>query len=225
MIKQVFYCVLVATLAFGCNSQPSKPKPPRDGVYYDPADDTVNFTKYVYKNGIVVSEQSFKNNRIEGTVKEYYENGQLRVTVEYADAKRNGMSVVYYQGGAKRSEVPYKDGKINGTEINYYEDGAVASKVPYENGTPIPGIEEYKKDGTKLQQPSLVFKQQGAKMEAQLDNSTYRNVKYFNVSGKEPVELPLSGSAGSLRNVRKGSLIRAVYRTPFGNDGVVEKIY
>ena len=225
-MKRAIYCLLCVSVAFAaCNSEPSKPKPPKDGVYYDPADDTVNFTKYIYKNGIVVSEQSFKDNRIEGTTKEYYENGKLRITVEYADAKRNGMSVVYYQGGSKRSEVPYKDGKINGVEVNYYEDGTIASKVPYENGTPVPGIEEFKKDGVKLEQPSIVFKPKGSNVEAHLSNNSYRNVKFYRMEDGKAVELPLNGSAGSLRNVRRGTVIRAVYKTPFANDGVVEARY
>jgi antitoxin component YwqK of YwqJK toxin-antitoxin module len=38
-------------------------------------------------------ELSFKNNKLEGVSKEYYENGALKTTWSYKDGKREGITV------------------------------------------------------------------------------------------------------------------------------------
>jgi hypothetical protein len=206
-----------------CTTKKTNPTPPVNGDYYLPPDDSVNFTKFIYKNGIIISEQPFVNNKIHGLQKTYYDDGKLRHTIEFVEAKRNGMTTLYYKSGEKHSEIPYKDGKEDGVKRIFRENGDVAQEAPYSKGIPAPELKEYDDKGNLIPQPKIVFSGATVKLSAK----SFVLEKLYKVEGEELVEIKdaVSSGKGSLKNVKKGAVIRAIYKTSRGAEGATDGKY
>lgn len=223
-MKKVFILSLVLFSLFSCGESTSKtPKPPTDGVHY--VGDSVNFIKYIYKDGIIISEQPFVDNKANGVSKDYYANGNLRLTVEYKDAKREGLSVTYYETGEKHSETSYKNGKKDGIKYIYKKDGSITSKVPFADGMPIPPLEEFDVDGKPIPQPTIKFKMNGNSLRMELSDKSFTGVKFFQIKNDAMIEVPMTGNVGNLSYASRGIKVRAYYKTPRGAEGAVDGKY
>jgi len=221
-MRNVYIMVLFLAL-FGCGEKkPAVLKPPTDGVHYE--GDSVNFVKYLYKDGIMMSETPFVDNKAHGLSKDYYANGKIRLTVEYKNAKRDGLTTSYYDTGEKHAETPYKDGKVEGTKYMYKKDGSLTMKGNYVDGKPIPPIEEFELDGKPVAQPSIVFKTSGGILNMELNNKSYTAPKFYQITNFGLVEIPMKGNIGSLQ-ATKGITVRAYYKTPRGIDGAIDAKY
>jgi antitoxin component YwqK of YwqJK toxin-antitoxin module len=92
-------------------------------------------TKFVNKNGTVLSEIGYKNDIIEGVVKQYYPaSGALLCSMEYSGGKQNGYFKTYYESGGRQVEAMYKNGERNGAYILYDEFGDKAIECIYKDG-------------------------------------------------------------------------------------------
>ena len=223
-MKNIFIASILLFTIFACGGGSSKQeKPPMDGPHY--VGDSINFTKYLYKEGIVVSETPFVNNKAHGTAIDYFMNGNKRLTVEYKDAKRDGMSVSYYESGEKHGETPYVNGKIEGIKYIYKKDGSVTVKAPFEDGKPTPGLEEYDAEGKLIPQPTIKFKMNGGTLRMELSDKSFTKVKFYHITPKVMIEVPMSGNVGNLTQATKGTKIRAYYSTPRGAEGAVDATY
>jgi antitoxin component YwqK of YwqJK toxin-antitoxin module len=171
----------------------------------------------------VVSEQPFKDNKIHGTQKGYYDDGKLRQTVEFANARRNGMTTLYYETGQKHSETPYKDGKEDGIKRIYRKDGELAQETPYSNGIPVPPLKEYDDKSNLIVQPKIVFSGSTVK----LDNNSFILSQLYKAEGDTLIEIEgaVAKGKGTLKGVKKGDIVRAVYKTPRGAEGAVDGKY
>lgn len=54
----------------------------------------------------------FKNGKLNGVSKAYYENGNLKLEVNFKDGKKNGLSKEYYENGKLIGEANFKDDKV-----------------------------------------------------------------------------------------------------------------
>ena len=95
------------------------------------------YRKY-YESGALWSEANYKDwYKPEGLYKVYYESGALKSEANYKDGNREGLEKWYYESGALESEVNYKDGKREGLAISYLENGRVFAELYYSNNNLI----------------------------------------------------------------------------------------
>ena len=78
-------------------------------------------------------EIPFKNGKINGIAKRYYESGALEGEHPHINGKENGIAKVYYESGALEGEHPYINDKMNGVVKIYYENGKLAGTSTYKN--------------------------------------------------------------------------------------------
>ena len=76
----------------------------------------------------------YDNGVLEGEMKVFYPNNQVKATCNFKQGKRNGSAIAYHLDGGKAEEVPYVDDKIIGDLVKYYAKGGKASLVPYVDG-------------------------------------------------------------------------------------------
>ncbi len=92
-------------------------------------------------DGTLWKETPYKNGKIDGTVKHYFENGVLSWEENYKDGRLNGVSKAYYESGAVKNESFYVDDLIDG-EKEFYENG----KLKREETDSF--TREYREDGS-----------------------------------------------------------------------------
>jgi hypothetical protein len=222
-MRKIFTICIILVHLFACIETTKKAEPPRDGVRYE--GDSINFMKYTYKEGHLVSEEPFANNRMHGEAKYYYPNGKLRATIEYKEAKRNGIFVSYYETGEKHSDMPYVNGKINGVRRTYKKDGSPTMTCSYVNGEPIPPLEEYDAAGGKIKQPTIKFTASGGTLKMELSDRTFTSPAFFKIEKGKLIEIPTEKGIGRLSGAKRGVQIRAVYKSPRGAEGAVDAKY
>ncbi|MDR3245570.1 MAG: hypothetical protein LBT50_03965 [Prevotellaceae bacterium] len=223
-MRNIFFISILLLAVCACGgSTTKKPAPPRDGVVYE--GDTINFTKFTYKEGFLEKEEPFVNNKIHGTMKHYFPDGKLRYTIEYKEAKRNGTMTSYYETGEKHGDIPYVDGKIEGTRHNYKKDGSLTMVCSYIKGKPIPPLEEYDATGQKVKQPVIKFSTSGGALKMELSDKTFTSVSFFKIVNGELQEITTEKSVGRLYSAKKGTQIRAYYKSPRGSEGAVDAKY
>jgi hypothetical protein len=222
-MRKPIILLMVLPLFIACTGTPGKPKPPQNGPFY--VGDSLNYIKYLYKDGIMMSETPFVNGKAHGLSKDYFSSGALRLTVEYQNARRNGMSTMYYDTGEKYSEIPYVDGKISGTKLNYRKDGSLTAKVTCMDGVPVPPLEEYDMNGKAIAQPVIKFRTDGGTLNMELSDRAFTATQFYVVEKDGLKRIPTAKKAGSLSSPRKGILIRAVYTTARNNEGAVDAKY
>jgi hypothetical protein len=222
-MRKVFIVSVILLNFLSCIETTKKHEPPKDGVQYE--GDSLNFTKYTYKEGKLVSEEPFVNGKIHGEAKHYYSNGKLRNTIEYREARRNGIFVYYYETGEKHSDIPYTNGKINGTRHNYKKDGSLTMVCSYVNGKPVPPLEEYDATGKKVKQPTIKFSTSGGILKMELSDKTFTSPSFYKIEKENLIEIPTERGVGRLSGGRKGVQIRAYYKSPRGAEGAVDAKY
>jgi hypothetical protein len=221
-MKNIFLIGILFSF-FACVETTKKAGPPRDGVVYE--GDSLNFVKYTYKEGYLASEEPFVNGRIHGVAKHYFSNGKPRTVIEYKEARRNGIMVSYYETGEKHGDIPYENGKINGTRHNYKKNGSLTMACTYVNGKPVPPLEEYDAAGVKFKQPVIKFSTSGGILKMELSDRTFSSVSFFKIEKEDLIEIPTEKSVGRLSGAKKGTKIRAHYRSPRGAEGAVDAKY
>ncbi len=113
-----------------------------------------------FKNGNIAYQATFKDNKLTGIYKRYYENGQLFALIQYPinpdslakvtyfwdDGKllanghfveqklKHGHWIYYNTQALKIAEMDYDHGQLNGKKIVYYHSGKPSYKVTYKNG-------------------------------------------------------------------------------------------
>ncbi len=87
-----------------------------------------------HPNGNVAVEAPYKNGKLDGVFRSYYENGKVWQTVGYLDGVEEGFSVTYYENGSKKIKETYKNGVLSGATEEYYESGKLRRKLPYLKG-------------------------------------------------------------------------------------------
>ena len=140
----------------GCNSYfnpQDKNSSEKPAVKLNESGDTV--LQNYNEKGILVSEVTVKNNKMNGVAFNYYDNGVIQNEINYKDGVKHGRATWNYENGALFRETDYIDGEISGFQKKYYEDGKLMAEIPYRKGQVIPGTVEYNKEGKKKNLPEI----------------------------------------------------------------------
>ena len=86
----------------------------------------IGFSKY--SNGNLWVVQTFKDGKLDGNTKVYFENGNLKIDENYVDGKLDGPRKIYYENGNLLEEGNYKEGKPVGNWRFYTEEGRLAKE-------------------------------------------------------------------------------------------------
>lgn len=93
--------------------------------------------KFYYKgtNGrSIMAEVHYKNDVVDGEVKEYYPSGRLQSKIHYKNGVLNGSKMTFYESGIGKYEEYYKDGKKYGKSFEYYENGTTRENAYFKDG-------------------------------------------------------------------------------------------
>ncbi|MBX9838359.1 MAG: toxin-antitoxin system YwqK family antitoxin [Silvanigrellaceae bacterium] len=91
-------------------------------------------SKGYYENGKLYFEGNFINGSSVGSIKLYDENGKLISEMFSKDGIVEGLVKNYYKNGNLNTEVMLRDGKPEGLVKNYYESGKINEEKIYKNG-------------------------------------------------------------------------------------------
>jgi antitoxin component YwqK of YwqJK toxin-antitoxin module len=111
-----------------------------------------------YNNrGLLFSEATYKNNRLQGPRREYFLDEQelqgvliCRKAEQYVDSLLHGPFVEYYSSGKERIKGSYEKGQKEGWWINYYPNGQCEFKVKYRKDSRYGYAYGYDDQGTLL---------------------------------------------------------------------------
>ncbi len=82
---------------------------------------------------LVMAEINFKDDVIDGKMKEFYPSGKLMVESEYKNGILHGRYMSYYESGFGRIEAFFKEGRKNGKSFEYYDNGNTKENAYYQN--------------------------------------------------------------------------------------------
>ena len=78
-------------------------------------------------------ELPYKNGKLDGIVREYYENKKIKGELPCKNGKREGVAKIYYRNGKLKEETPYKKDKKEGMGRMYYENGKLQGDCTFKN--------------------------------------------------------------------------------------------
>tara|TARA_R110000737_G_C14619507_1_gene492738 strand:- start:1182 stop:1730 length:549 start_codon:yes stop_codon:yes gene_type:complete len=86
-----------------------------------------------YEDGKLKSEHNYKDEKREGVSKDWYENGQLKWETNYKNDEYHGASKGWYENGQFMYDYYFKKGKINGVAKFWYEGGQLKWERNFKN--------------------------------------------------------------------------------------------
>lgn len=95
------------------------------------------FSKEFYPNGNIHFERNYKNDSIVGIYKEYYPNGQLRSKKTYVNGNPTGVIVIYHNNGVPKIMGRYNAGLKNGTWKFRDRKAKIVKTEEHENGAMV----------------------------------------------------------------------------------------
>lgn len=105
----------------------------------------------------VASTATYRNGKIDGVLKYYHTNGQLKTDALYIDGNPEGAYTTYYADsvatephGKIEYTCTYKNGERNGTAQWYYENGQLCKQALYMDGSRDGERSEWNEDGTLI---------------------------------------------------------------------------
>ena len=211
--------------------------------------ESLNFTG-LYKNyhpeGYLYSETNYENGIKNGPAKKYYDDGKIHTTMYYSNGLLSDTSTWYYKSGTPYRKTPYLNGNAHGLQQKYYSNRNIQAIIPFFNGHRKCGLEEYTQSQKLVNEyPDIIFSttdyyrpSQKVFLNMQLDNKS-KNVKFYIGTLQNQVFFPDSlkeiytiNCVGKLSFIRKPGYsskkalnIIALYRTPMGNNKILQKEY
>jgi len=152
---RIILLILGMALCFSC--QPAK-VPDKDSPGEPKAETIVKRRE----NGTVSSvNQVDENNRVHGIRATYYEDGTTLYSKQTFDhGKKQGPAVWYYTNGQIFKQSNFEDGKRHGLTRVYYKNGDLSAEFESEHGKVLPGLKEYRRDGTPVSSyPEVTFRE------------------------------------------------------------------
>jgi hypothetical protein len=230
---------LTLFLFIACNNQSGQ----ITGNGQNAIDSTTNGEKKVfYPDGKLQYLAEYKNGKANGRVREYTPDGKLYMDALFADGHRNGKCTHYYKNGNPFEISNFVNGEKDGIESKFYDNGKLLATIIYKKNKVQPGLREYKKDGTEVDNENTLII-------TEVDHSAREGKYFFQVSLSKPKnnvdfyaspqsdpetrqKLQLSGKSGILeipvksRNfVMKNLIFEAEYKTNLGNTMRLQKLY
>lgn len=95
--------------------------------------------KYInyYYCGKKQDEGILVNGKLNGELKVYFQNGQLKSVERFIDGIENGVKYEYYKNGVLKFKVEYIAGKANGAIESYFPNGNIESSNAIKKGITI----------------------------------------------------------------------------------------
>jgi len=104
--------------------------------------------KYYFENGNPSSTENDANGQADGLATTYYYAGNIRSVANYKAGKKDGQSKTYYSNGNPESTDNYVNGQLNGTSKAYFKSGALKEVEQYSNGKAEGPYKSYHENGT-----------------------------------------------------------------------------
>jgi len=102
--------------------------------------------KYFYPTGKLMSEENYKDGKLDGEQLVYYPEGQVTEFSIYKNGLLDGVTSKYASNGTLIEEITYKNGKPNGLAKYFELNGNLKETGHYKNGKRI-GKWEFYMDG------------------------------------------------------------------------------
>lgn len=116
-------------------------------VTYEGEDGVKAMAKFFHKNGAVMAEGMYINQKKEGTWTYYDDQTILSSKETYVDGKLHGVSMVYFLNGQLAAKIPYVDGLKTGDFVEYFQDGSVRMEGTYQDNTYTGPYKQYYQGG------------------------------------------------------------------------------
>lgn len=104
-------------------------------------------------NGLLHYIKTFKDSELDGPYKEFYASGELYSSTNIIDGDHEGDWITYYQNGDTMRVKPFKKGEADGTYYEYHANGQLSTKGKYRKGKKIGTWKEYYYTGS----PAYVY--------------------------------------------------------------------
>lgn len=109
-------------------------KQPAAIMEFDPASDTVQ-AKYLTQKGNPISEGQMVDQKRTGLWTYYHKDSdKVLMTENYRDGKLHGLKKIFYENGNIAEEAYYTQGELDGDRKLYSEKGVVLEDLKYRNG-------------------------------------------------------------------------------------------
>ncbi|MCZ2129100.1 MAG: hypothetical protein LC109_02420 [Bacteroidia bacterium] len=102
-----------------------------------------------YYDGTTKAEYTLVNGKLNGILKTYYENSNLKKTGNYVNGIENGLFKEYDENGNLEAEYSMSNGEFNGSLKTYYSNGKLKKSGSYLKGKEHGNFFEYDEYGTK----------------------------------------------------------------------------
>jgi len=103
------------------------------GNYNSSGEKEGEWTFYFYPETLKAIE-IFKNGKLEGVQKNYFDNGNISSVSEYKNDLMDGLVTTYYYSGIKKSISNYKLGKKDGAQKVFHSNGNISESNNYTAG-------------------------------------------------------------------------------------------
>jgi antitoxin component YwqK of YwqJK toxin-antitoxin module len=90
--------------------------------------------KFYDTNGVLRTEETYKDDTLNGNSKSYFSSGKPLSDTNYAMGKKEGPFLEWWENGLKKSEGTYTNDVIHGPMTMYTEKGKKEAEGSYENG-------------------------------------------------------------------------------------------
>lgn len=100
-----------------------------------PYDQEVNIK--VYDDEGYLEGAYFKNEKLEGNARGFYDSGKLMRTLTYENGKKEGIYGFFYESGKLKEEGTYKNDKKEGIVKEYDENGKLIKEATYKDGVEV----------------------------------------------------------------------------------------
>lgn len=104
-----------------------------------------------YRNGQLIEEGTYVNNKREGAWKKYFPTGNIKSEITYADNHPFGSYKIFFPNGEIEEEGTWLINKNTGDFIRYFDSGLIAQKFKFNHSGKRQGIQEYYYQDGKLQ--------------------------------------------------------------------------
>jgi antitoxin component YwqK of YwqJK toxin-antitoxin module len=108
-------------------------------------------------NGTLVKETHLKQNKKNGSYKEWYTNTALKLISNYINDTLDGASMEYYPDGKPKKQTAYVKGLRNGIYREYYENGRLMWNSQYNNGTLVGMPKAFIPKGSKIEKKKINY--------------------------------------------------------------------
>lgn len=113
-------------------------------------DDYLNGKVLKYEENKIVYEGDYLKNKLDGFLKEYYKNNNLKSCTTYKMGKLEGEKIEYFENGKISTITNYFNDKLNGEKKRFYESGILKFEGYYKDNNMCRIWKWYDKDGSLL---------------------------------------------------------------------------